>query len=102
MDLFTQAFVPEKSQGRALVMLADAASLLWGSELAGQPRNPDRWRAVHTFAHQMFPTAGGPMADWHIALADAFTGDYSASEARTRQIDALVKTGDFPCQGYRI
>ena len=42
LDLFTEAFVPEKSQGRALVMMADAASLLWRSELAGQPRDPAR------------------------------------------------------------
>ena len=97
LDLFTEAFVPEKSQGRALVMMADAASLLWRSELAGQPRDPARWRAVHAFAHEMFPQAGGPMADWHIALADAVTGDDSALEARTQQIDALVQAGEFPC-----
>lgn len=97
LDLFTEAFVPEQSQGRALVMLADAAALLWRSELAGLPRDPARWQAVHAFAHKMFPQAGGPMADWHIALADAATGDDAALEARTRQIDAMVQAGDFSC-----
>ena len=97
LDLFTDAFVPEESQGRALVMLADAASLLWRSELAGHPRDPARWQAVHAFAHEMFPQAGGPMADWHIALADAVTGDDAALDARTRQIDAMVQARNFPC-----
>jgi hypothetical protein len=65
--------------------------------LRGHPRDPASWRAVHKFAHQMFPQTGVPMADWHVALAEAAVGDGAALEARAGQMDAMLHDGRFPC-----
>jgi hypothetical protein len=38
-----------------------------------------------------------PFADWHIALADAATGDTAAIDGRVHEMDELVRTGRYPC-----
>ena len=57
-QLYTQAFGSDNYPAPALIKLVDAASFLWRSELAGHPRDPARWRAIHEFAHKMFPRPG--------------------------------------------
>jgi tetratricopeptide (TPR) repeat protein len=95
--LYTDAFASEDYPASAILKVVDATSFLWRSELAGHPRDPERWRAIHDFAHRMFPQAGLPMVDWHVALADAATGDDAALDARAREMDALLQAGRFPC-----
>jgi tetratricopeptide (TPR) repeat protein len=94
--LYTEAFALDDYPASAILKVVDATSFLWRSELAGHPRDPERWRAIHDFAHKMFPQAGLPMVDWHIALADAATGDDAALEARVQEMDALLHAGRFP------
>jgi tetratricopeptide (TPR) repeat protein len=94
--LYTEAFAADDYPASAILKVVDATSFLWRSELAGHPRDPERWRAIHDFAHKMFPQAGLPMVDWHIALADAATGDESALDARVREMEALLDAGRFP------
>ncbi len=73
--------------------MVDAVSLLWRAELTGCPHDPERWRQVHDFAHQMFPRAAVAFADTHIALADAVTGNGAALEARLREMEDLAREG---------
>ena len=94
--LYTEAFASDDYPGPALIKLLDAASFLWRSELAGHSRDPARWRTLHEFAHGMFPRAGMPFADWHVALADAATDDDDALDRRVHEMDELVRTGRYP------
>ena len=48
--LFTEAFAAEEYHAPARLKLTDGAAFLWRAELAGHPRDPDRWRALHAFA----------------------------------------------------
>jgi tetratricopeptide (TPR) repeat protein len=94
--LYEDAFAAEDYPGPKIVKLMDAASYLWRAELAGHPRDEVRWRAVHAFAHQVFPRPGVAYADWHVALADAVAGDAAAAEARASELGELAAAGRYP------
>jgi tetratricopeptide (TPR) repeat protein len=94
LRLFDEAFGADDYQGPLLVKMLDAPSFLWRAELAGHPRDTDRWQKVHDFAHRAFPNPGVAFVDWHIALADAVAGD--DIEQRTRQIETLAESGRYP------
>jgi hypothetical protein len=68
----------------------DTVSFLWRSELAGCPRDTAAWAVMHDFCHKMFPNPGNAMADLHMALTDAVTGDTASLETRAQQIDDLA------------
>ena len=79
-----------------LIVTADAAAFLWRAELAGSPREPERWQAVHDYAHKMFPKAGLAFVDMHVTLADAVTGDGAALETRLAEMTDLEGQGRLP------
>ena len=87
---------PAVKWGPALNTLTDGISFLWRAELAGNPRDPARWRSLHDFAQKVFPRAGLAFADVHIALADAVTGNGDRLEVRVRQLDELARSGRAP------
>jgi Tfp pilus assembly protein PilF len=94
--LFRDAFAPEVHSGPPRGKLNDAVSFLWRWELAGHPRDPEGWRAMHGFATKAFPRAGAAFSDLHVALAHAVAGDDAALAARAGQIEALVREGRYP------
>ena len=94
--LYNQSFAPDVYQGSAMIVLADVTSFLWRTELAGHRHDPARWQAMHDFANRMFPRAGMAFADWHIALADAATGDGAGLEARVQRMEELARAGRYP------
>jgi tetratricopeptide (TPR) repeat protein len=94
--LYTEAFASNDYPGPALIKLLDAASFLWRSELAGHSCDMDRWRTLHEFAHSMFPRAGMPFADWHVALVNAATDDNDALDRSVHEMDELVRAGCYP------
>jgi tetratricopeptide (TPR) repeat protein len=96
LRLFDRGFAGEDHPGPALVKLLDAPSFLWRAELAGHPRDHARWEALRGFVRRLFPRPGLPYADWHVALVDAVTGDTVEAEARTAEIDAMVREGRYP------
>jgi tetratricopeptide (TPR) repeat protein len=96
LRLYTEAFASDDYNGPALLKLLDAASFLWRLELAGYTANTLRWRSLAELAHRAFPRAGMPFADWHIALADAATGDQAEMEHRVQEMDELVRAGRYP------
>jgi len=67
--LYTEAFGSDNYPAPALIKLLDAASFLWRAELAGHPRDPARWRAIHDFAHKTFPRPRMAFADNGIAYS---------------------------------
>jgi hypothetical protein len=77
-DTYARHCAPGVSWGPTMNTLTDSSSILWRLELAGVPRRPDAWQAVHAYARQTFPRAGIPFADAHAALACAAVGDGAA------------------------
>ena len=95
--LYQTAFAPPVAKGGyPLIPMVDAVSFLWRAELAGHPRDPARWQALHDFAHAMFPHAAIAYADTHVALADAVTGDSAGLEARLREMADLKAASRLP------
>ena len=72
---------PGVAWGPPLNVLTDTASFLHRAELAGEPRQDDRWREVSDFAARMFPKPGIAFADIHAALAHAMAGAAEPLEA---------------------
>ena len=93
---YAEAIDPNATVCPPLIVVADSAAFLWRAELAGSPRDPDRWRTVHAYAHRMFPKAGMAFADMHVSLADAVTGDGAALENRLSELHDLEREGRLP------
>lgn len=93
---YADAIDPTATVCPPLIVTADAAAFLWRAELAGGPRDADRWRTVHDYAHKMFPKAGMAFADMHVTLADAVTGDGAALENRLSELHDLDRDGRLP------
>src|SRR5579859_4592 len=99
-SLFREAFAPDVHTGPPRGKLNDGVSFLWRRELAGQPRDPAAWRAMHAFVMSSFPRPGAAFSDMHIALAQAAAGDDAALSTRTQQIEVLAQQGLYssgPC-----
>jgi tetratricopeptide (TPR) repeat protein len=93
--LYNEVFAADEYNAPALFKLLDAPSYLWRAELAGHPRDPARWRALHDFAHRAFPRPGVAFADWHIALIDAVVNDTTAAETRENEIEEMIRAGRY-------
>lgn len=94
--LYADSIAPAVHGGPAITALNDSTSFLWRSELAGNQRDPDRWRATHDFAHRMFPNAAVAFADWHVALTDAVAEDRDSLDERVRRMEDLAEDGRYP------
>ena len=70
--------------------------ILWRSELAGQPRDADAWRALHEYANSALPRPGSGLADLHVILAQAVMGDDAALDARARPNGSSGTRGALP------
>jgi tetratricopeptide (TPR) repeat protein len=94
--LYTDAFSAADHRGAVHQKLADSASFLWRSELAGHPRDDTRWTTIKEFAQAKFPRPGMSLADWHVALAYAVTDDREALESWVKAVEALVQNDRYP------
>lgn len=72
--LYRQELSPGSSTSTALGLIADAASLLWRRDLAGEALDGD-WAELRDFAATAFQRPGMMFADVHCALAYAAAGD---------------------------
>jgi tetratricopeptide (TPR) repeat protein len=93
---YADSISPEAARGPPLIVMTDTVAFLWRAELAGHPRDQVGWRAVHDFAHTIFPRAAIAFADTHAALADAVTGDNAALEARLHEMEDMARDGRLP------
>ena len=71
---------PEVSQGLAINVLTDTASLLYRAELAGVAVADAYWAEISKYAQQLFPKASLGFVDFHAALVHAMAGEVEALE----------------------
>jgi tetratricopeptide (TPR) repeat protein len=96
LRLYNDAFSADDHRGAVHQKLSDSSSFLWRSELAGYPRDPARWAKLLDYAREKIPRPGFSLADWHVALAFAASGDDAALEGWVQAIEELVKAGRYP------
>ncbi|HEX9183649.1 MAG TPA: tetratricopeptide repeat protein [Burkholderiales bacterium] len=84
---------PGGSWGPPINVLTDGASFLWRAELAGRPRDAERWHEIKQYGDKNFPAAGIAFADVHKALAYAATGDEVALEKLLGELRAREQAG---------
>lgn len=82
--------------GPAAFQMMDAAAFLWRAELAGHPRDPEKWQALQDLTQIASPRPMGPLFDWHVALVQAVAGDGEALEARARAMEEMIAAGRYP------
>src|SRR5262245_25745738 len=95
-DLYMDSIRPGAAQSAPMPTLADAASLLWRMELAGEPRRAERWTDVAAHAQRAFPRFGLGFADAHYAVACAASGDSEALERRIAELRRADAEGRLP------
>lgn len=76
------AVAPEaKSNGPAINILTDTASILHRATMAGVDVSQDRWASISDYAQTAFPKTGNAFIDVHAALAHAMAGRQAALDA---------------------
>ena len=100
LRLYREAIVLDRHSGGPQQKMTDGAAFLWRSELAGQPRDAAAWRALYEYAASELPRPGPGLADLHVILAQAVTGDDAALDARVRQMEELAREGRYPSGTY--
>lgn len=87
MRMFGESFGADDYPGPLPNKMFDAAAFLWRAELAGHERDEARWAMLRDFAHATFPRPGLNLLDWHVALAEAVTGETDALDARVHTME---------------
>ena len=98
--LYRDAIALDRHSGGPQQRMSDGAAYLWRSELAGQPRDAQAWRALHQYANGALPRPGSGLADLHVILAQAVVGDDTGLETRAKQMEALAREGRYPSNSY--
>jgi tetratricopeptide (TPR) repeat protein len=93
MKTYLKGVHPGGAWGPPINVLTDAAAFLWRSELAGCPREAERWFEVKQYGDKNFPAAGLAFADVHKALAYAATGDEIALETMLGELRDRQEAG---------
>ncbi len=90
---------PEVHSETARSKFQDAVQFLWRWELAGHPRDLDRWRKLDALARVLLPKATISFHEIHISLAGAIAGSEKAVAERLLQMDELERAGRYPAGG---
>jgi tetratricopeptide (TPR) repeat protein len=98
--LYRDAMVLDRHSGGPQQRMSDGAAFLWRSELAGYPRDPAAWRALHEYANSAMARPGAGLADLHVILAQAVAGDAAGLDVRARQMGDLASQGRYPSGDY--
>ncbi len=98
--LYREAIKLDRHSGGPQQRMSDATAFLWRSELAGQPRDADAWRAMYEYANRALPRPGSGLADLHVILSHSVMGDEAALDARARQMEELAREGRYPSGSY--
>lgn len=96
LRLYNEAFCADDHRGAIHQKLSDSAAFLWRSELAGHPRDPARWAKLKDYAREKLPRPGMSLADWHVGLTYAATGDDAALDDWVKAIEELASAGRYP------
>jgi tetratricopeptide (TPR) repeat protein len=98
--LYRDAIALDHHSGGPQQKISDATAFLWRSELAGQPRDADAWRAMHDYANSALSRPSSGLADLHVILAQAVMGETAAPNGRANQIDDLAREGRYASRSY--
>jgi hypothetical protein len=93
MKTYLQGVHPGGAWGPPINVFTDSAAFLWRSELAGCPREAERWYEVKQYGDRNFPAAGIAFADVHKGLAYAATGDEISLEKLLGELRARHQAG---------
>jgi tetratricopeptide (TPR) repeat protein len=93
MKTYLEGVHPGGAWGPPINVLTDAAAFLWRAELAGRPRQAERWHEIRQYGEKNFPAAGIAFADVHKALAYAACGDEVAMEKLLGELRARQQAG---------
>lgn len=96
LRLYNEGFCAEDHRGAIHQKLSDSAAFLWRSELAGHPRDPARWSKLKDYAREKLPRPGMSLADWHVALTYAATGDDAALDRWIKAIEEMASADRYP------
>ncbi|HEY1260194.1 MAG TPA: hypothetical protein VGF34_13185 [Stellaceae bacterium] len=99
-ELYRDAIELGRHSGGPQQKVSDGCAFLWRAELAGYPRDAAAWRVIYDYARENLPRPGSGLADLHVILAHAVTGEDAALEARNRQIEQLAAAGRYPSGSY--
>jgi tetratricopeptide (TPR) repeat protein len=100
LQLYRDAIALDRHSGGPQQRVSDGAAFLWRSELAGHPRDEAAWRALHDYANSALPQPGNGLADLHVILALAVTGNETVLDARVCRMEALAREGRYPSGSY--
>ena len=90
---FDASIKPGTSKAIPMLVLADAASLLYRTELAGFSVGQERWAEISAYASRYFPTSTIGFADLHAAVSHAMAGNYDGVDRLVASPNPL--TGDL-------
>lgn len=84
------------SAGLPINIVTDSAAFLWRLQAHGNAVPAGAWEAAAAYAAGVFPKAGLPFVDAHMAVLDAAIGDRAAVETRAAALAAMVEAGTLP------
>jgi tetratricopeptide (TPR) repeat protein len=90
---------PEVHSETARSKFQDAVQFLWRWELAGHPRDPDRWRKLDALARALLPKVTISFHEIHVSLAGAIAGSDAAVAERLLQMDEMEQAARYPAGG---
>lgn len=96
LAIYTRWIAPEVTAAAPLNAVTDGPALLWRIGLCGHQVPQDLWRQSCAHAQKLFPQAGVPFADLHVAAAAAGAGDAPALERRIAEIEKRLADGKLP------
>jgi hypothetical protein len=94
--IYFERIQPSVSQAAPLNAMTDGVSLLWRLQASGHSVPDDAWRELADYAERRFPRAGNSFIDVHMAMLAAMTGNWTAMEARTADLEARRASGRLP------
>lgn len=94
-EAFAENCLPGTTDSPSINVFTDSSSFLWRSELAGVPRNLDRWDTVRQYYEEQFrrPIV---FVDAHAALPYAALGQTEQLEACIAQLQELGEADRLP------
>lgn len=84
--IYDDALRPGAAWGPQINVATDCPAFLLRAEMAGEPRQPERWREIADYATKWFGRPGLGFVDMHTALAYAMAGD----------VEVLAKFAESP------
>ena len=93
LSIYAERVQPKVATSPPLNIVCDGPSLLWRCAAYGHAVPRDLWDDVAAYAERLFPKAGVPFADVHVALVAAATGNQAGLAQRIETLEARLKDG---------